>query len=134
MAWVQYDINPVDKSGRVGDCAVRAVSVALGISWERAYTKLALNGFLMGDMPNSDRVWSSVLRQEGFVREMIPNTCPECYTVQQFCADHPKGTFVLKSDGHVATVIDGNLLDSWNSESKVPIYYWTKGADKNAKL
>ena len=109
MAWVQYDINPVDKSGRVGDCAVRAVSVALGISWERAYTKLALNGFLMGDMPNSDRVWSSVLRQEGFVREMIPNTCPECYTVQQFCADHPKGTFVLKSDGHVATVIDGNL-------------------------
>ena len=134
MAWVQYDINPVDKSGRVGDCAVRAVSVALGISWERAYTKLALNGFLMGDMPNSDRVWSSVLRQEGFVREMIPNTCPECYTVQQFCADHPKGTFVLKSDGHVATVIDGNLLDSWNSESKVPIYYWTKGAEKNAKL
>ena len=80
----------------------------------------------MGDMPNSDIVWGSVLRGEGFVREVLSNTCPDCYTVKEFCKDHPEGIFVIKSENHVATVVNGNLFDSWNSEMKVPIYYWMK--------
>ena len=127
MSWMHYDPNPVQPDGRVGDCAVRAVSKALNITWEEAYAKLSLNGYLMGDLPNSDIVWGSVLRAEGFVREVVPNTCPDCYTVEEFCVDHPSGTFVIKSDGHVAIVVDGVLYDSWNSEKKIPIYYWTKG-------
>lgn len=126
MAWVQYDPNPVQTNGRVGDCAVRAVSKALDLTWEEAYSKLALNGYLMGDMPNSDIVWGSVLRGDGFIREVLSNTCPDCYTVKEFCKDHPDGIFVIKSENHVATVVNGNLFDSWNSEMKVPIYYWMK--------
>lgn len=120
-----YNPNPVRNDGGVGDCAVRAIAKALDISWEKAYTKLSLNGFLMGDIPNSDLVWGSVLREEGFVREIVPNTCPECYTVADFCEDHPEGIYVIKSENHVATVVDGVLYDSWNSEMKIPIYYWT---------
>ena len=120
-----YNPNPVRNDGAVGDCAVRAIAKALDISWEKVYTKLSLNGFLMGDIPNSDLVWGSVLREEGFVREIVPNTCPECYTVADFCEDHPDGIYVIKSENHVATVVDGVLYDSWNSEMKIPIYYWT---------
>ena len=127
MAWVQYDPNPVQTNSGVGDCSVRAVAKALDLTWEEAYSKLALNGYLMGDMPNSDIVWGSVLRGEGFVREVLSNTCPDCYTVKEFCKDHPEGIFVIKSENHVATVVNGNLFDSWNSEMKVPIYYWMKG-------
>ena len=121
-----YNPNPVRPEGRAGDCAVRAVAKALDISWEESYAKLTMNGFLMGDMPSSDLVWGSVLREHGFKRELIPNTCPNCYTVADFCADNPEGTFAVKSDGHVATVIDGVLYDSWNSEMKTPIYVWRK--------
>lgn len=120
-----YNPNPVRNDGGVGDCAVRAIAKALDISWEKAYTKLSLNGFLMGDIPNSDLVWGSVLREEGFVREIVPNTCPDCYTVMEFCDDHPEGIYVVKSENHVATVVNGILYDSWNSEMKTPIYYWT---------
>lgn len=120
-----YNPNPVRNDGGVGDCAVRAIAKALDISWEKAYVKLSLNGFLMGDIPNSDLVWGSVLREEGFVREIVPNTCPECYTVAEFCNDYPEGIYVIKSENHVATVVDGVLYDSWNSEMKIPIYYWT---------
>ena len=120
-----YNPNPVRNDGGVGDCAVRAIAKALDISWEKAYTKLSLNGFLMGDIPNSDLVWGSVLREEGFVREIVPNTCPECYTLTDFSEDHPNGIYVIKSENHVATVVDGVLYDSWNSEMKIPIYYWT---------
>ena len=131
MYWEKYNPNPVRLNGEVGDCAVRAIAKALGISWEEAYTKLSFNGYLMGDMPNSDLVWGSVLRSEGFIREVVPNTCPECYTVKNFCEDHPKGVFVVKSENHVATIVDGRLYDSWDSEMKIPIYYWTRKEQSN---
>ena len=121
--WQQYNPNPAGRN--VGDCAVRAIAKALNISWEQAYTKLCVNGFLMGNLPNADIVWGAVLREAGFNRSVIPNTCPECFTVEDFCKEHSEGTFVVKSQDHVATVVDGILYDSWDSSRNVPIYYWT---------
>lgn len=110
----------------VGDCAVRAVSLALRTSWEDAFAMLATNAFLMGDMPSSDSVWGAALRERGFRREAIKNTCPDCYTVADFAEDHPHGTYVLKIDQHVTTVIDGDIYDSWNTSDEIPQYYWTR--------
>ena len=120
--WIEYNPNPTGR--KVGDCAVRAIAKALSIDWETAYNLIASNGFAMGDMPSSDSVWGSVLRQNGFYRKSIPNYCPDCYTVREFCRDNPKGVFVLGFGGHVATVIDGNLYDSWNSLNEIPVYVW----------
>ena len=128
MGWISYNPNPVKADA--GDCAVRAIAKALDISWEKAYTKLSMAGYLMCDMPNADWVWGSVLRKEGFSREILPNTCPDCYTVADFCHDNPRGVFVVKSEGHVATVVNGTLFDSWNSEQKVPIYFWRKEGEQ----
>ena len=122
--WIEYLNNPTGR--RVGDCAVRAVSVALGIDWETAYALIAANGYRMGDMPSSDSVWGAVLRQNGFYKKTIPDTCPDCYTAADFCRDNPQGVFVLGFGGHVATVIDGNLFDSWDSSNEVPVYVWYK--------
>ena len=128
--YVFFNPNPVHPEGGIGDCAVRAVAKALDISWEESYAKLSMNGFLMGDTISSDTVWGSVLRQAGFKREVVPNTCPDCYTVADFCEDYSNGTYVVKSNNHVATVVDGILYDSWNSENKVPIYYWHKEGEE----
>lgn len=120
--WVKFNPNPTGRF--VGDCAVRAVAAALGVDWEDAYTLISDAGFAMGDMPSSDSVWGAVLRQHGFYRSAIPNSCPDCYTARDFAADHPRGVFVLGFGGHVATVIDGDLYDSWDSSNEVPVYYW----------
>lgn len=120
--WVKYNPNPVSRT--VGDCAVRAVSAALGVDWEEAYNLIADAGYAMGDMPSSDSVWGAVLRQHGFYRKAIPNSCPNCYTADDFAKDHPRGVYVLGFGGHVATVIDGDLYDSWDSSNEVPVYYW----------
>lgn len=120
--YIRYNPNPTGRN--VGDCAVRAVSKALGIDWETAYLNIARNGFMMGDMPSSDSVWGAVLRQNGFYRKTVPNTCPDCYTADDFCRDNPEGIFVLGFGGHVATVIDGDLYDSWNSSNEIPVYVW----------
>ena len=122
MAYVEYNPNPIAR--KVGDCAVRAIAKALGMGWEAAYIALAMNGLAMGDMPSSDSVWGATLRQNGFYRESLPNSCPDCYTARDFCEDHPQGVYVLGFGGHVATVVDGNLYDSWDSSMEVPQFYW----------
>ena len=120
--WIKYNPNPTGRS--VGDCAVRAVAKALDTDWETAYTMISQNGYAMGDMPSSDSVWGAVLRQNGFYRMSIPNNCPDCYTAADFCRDNPIGTFVLGFGGHVATVVDGDLFDNWDSSMEVPVYVW----------
>lgn len=123
--YIEWNNNPVGK--RVGDCSVRAISKALDVDWETAYAMIASNGFAMGDMPSSNSVWGAVLRQNGFKKQAIPNSCPDCFTFADFARDNPRGTFVLGTGTHVATVVDGDLYDSWDSSDEIPIYVWYKG-------
>lgn len=108
----------------VGDCAIRAVAKALDTDWEHAYTMICDAGYDMCDMPSSNAVWGAVLRKNGFYRKNIPNTCPDCYTAEMFCEDHPHGVYVLGFGSHVCTAIDGDVFDSWNSTQECPQYYW----------
>lgn len=72
--YIEFQNNPCGR--RVGDCAVRALSKALDTTWESAYLMLALNGLQMCDMPSSDSVLGSVLRQNGFEKESTADIVP----------------------------------------------------------
>lgn len=120
----KYNPNPLGKN--VGDCTVRAIAKALNVDWGAAYMLLTAKGYEMADMPSADAVWGAVLRSDGYRKYVLPDTCPDCYTAADFARDYPRDTYVLGFGGHVATMIDGTLYDSWNSLSEVPIYYWSK--------
>lgn len=124
MAYIEYNPNPVGR--RVGDCSVRAVAKALGMGWEASYIALAINGIQMGDVISSNSVWGSLLRMHGFYRKSVPDTCPDCYTIEDFAEDHPDGTFVVGTGGHVVTIVDGDWYDSWDSGSEIAQYYWCR--------
>lgn len=124
MTFVEYNPNPLARI--VDDCAVRAITKALDIDWETAYLLLSANGFVMGTMPSEKSVVSATLRQHGFYRHAIPNSCPDCYTAADFAEDHPRGVYVLGFGGHVATVKDGVIYDAWNSSNEIPQYVWSK--------
>ena len=125
--WVKYNPNPAGRN--VMDCSVRAVSKALNVDWETAYCMLCKAGYQMCDMPSGNGVWGAVLRQHGFYRHSLPNTCPDCYTADDFCEDNSQGIFVLGFGEHTATVVDGILYDSWDSSKEIPQYYWSMKAD-----
>ena len=120
--WVQENANPL--KNHVGDCVVRAISKATGKSWDRTFTEICVVAYDLKDMPDANRVWGEYLRQCGYKRVTIPNECPNCYTIERFCADHPQGNFVVAVEGHVVCVIDGNHIDTWDSSQEVPIFYW----------
>ena len=122
MMWIKYNANPV--ANRVEDCAIRAVAVALRISWDEAFDLIADMAKAMGAVMHLNAAFGAVLRQHGFRRHIIPNTCPDCYTVKDFCRDHPEGTYVVGCDSHVVAVIEGNWIDTFNSGAEIAIYYW----------
>ena len=122
--WKYFLNNPAGRN--VGDCSVRALSAALDVDWEDAFAMLANNAFQMADMPSSNGVIASVLRQHGFRRSIIPNNCPDCYSLEQFAEDHPKGIFVVGTGNHVVAVKDGLIWDSWDSSKEIPQYFWYK--------
>lgn len=121
--WIPYNPNPHGK--RVGDCVVRAIAKLTSKTWEQVYAGIVVEGFLYGDMPSSNSIWGSYLKRLGYKRDVIPNTCPECYTVKDFCEDHPVGSYLLALSGHVVAVENGNYFDTWDSGDETPIYYWT---------
>lgn len=117
-------LNPNPKNARVGDCVIRALSIATRKSWEDIYTALAVYGFMLCDMPSSNAVWGAYLKDQGYERNVVTDTCPDCYTVRDFCRDNPNGIFILGTGTHAVAVVNGNYCDTWDSGDEVPIYYW----------
>lgn len=120
--YIEYNPNSVGLI--TDDCAVRALSKALDVTWDMAYMMLALNGMKMGFLMNYNAVIASVLRSHGFRRATIPNTCPDCFTIKDFAELNPTGVFVLGTGSHVVTVDGGDVYDAWNSLSEIPVYVW----------
>ena len=80
----------------------------------------------MKELPSQNNVWGAYLRNIGYTRHIIPDTCPDCYTVRNFSKDHPQGRYILGTGSHVVAVIDGNYYDTWDSGDEIPIYYFEK--------
>lgn len=123
--WIEHNENP--RARRTVDCTVRAISKATGKGWEDTFMGICVRAFRTSDMPSANHVWGAYLREHGWERHIIPNECPDCYTVKDFCREYPHGSYILALDGHVVCVVDGDYYDTWDSGDEIPLYYWKKG-------
>ena len=124
MAYKYFNPNPSQLS--VGDCVIRAISKVTGKDWQTTYLKLVVQGYVMSDLPTANRVWGAYLKSIGYKQRLLPDTCPSCYTVENFCQDHPIGVYILGTGEHVIATIDGDYYDTWDSGNEVPIYYFER--------
>ena len=122
--YVEFNPNPCKRS--TGDCVVRAIAKILGMTWKQTYVELTEQGLKDCDIISSNEVWGNFLKNNGFTRYLIPDTCPNCYTVNDFCKDHPYGEYVLATGNHVVAVVDGSYYDAWDSGREVPIFYFKR--------
>ena len=140
MSFVYFNANPKNK--RTSDCVIRALSKFLNLSWLDAYMDICVYGGLNSDMPNVNSIWSKYLESKGYTRHKVYDSCPNCYTLMDFCYDHPYGKYFVSLDvgyadiystadsgmidgNHVVCVIDGNYYDTWDCGKEVVIFYWS---------
>lgn len=120
--WIRCNPNPLGK--QTGDCVVRAIAIATDQSWRETYRGLSRAGEIHADLPNSNAVWGSYLRERGAKQFLLPETCPGCITVRAFCDRYPEGVYVIGTGSHAVAVIDGDWYDAWDSGNETPTYFW----------
>ena len=130
MGYVRYNANPYQN--RTIDCVIRAISVLTGESWDDIFIDLSVQAFFMKDVMSANRVWESYLEQRGYEEHILPYTCPDCYTVIDFCEDFPEGRYMLATGSHVIAVIDGDYYDTWDSGDEPILYSWEKRRVRDA--
>ena len=86
--FIYYNANEYGHD--IEDCTIRAISVAEGISWDRAYQKLSDYARERGLM------LSSVESIEEYLDEHYPKICEVAdMTVGEFAEINPEGTFLV---------------------------------------
>ena len=134
MSYIRYNANPGKLE--VGDCVVRAISTALEMDWYEVHDDLCDLSRDMYDMPSSNRVWKTYLKQMGLEEYLIDTECPNCLTVKKFCEKHSEGRYILSTcdfssanrlivaGTHVISVIQGDYYDIFDSGTDVPLSYF----------
>lgn len=120
--WIFANPNPANKI--VPDCVIRAIAIALNMTWLEVYDDICELGRREFDMPSSDAIWGLYLYRIGFKPFLLPKSCPRCVTISEFARIFNKGTYIIGTGSHAVAVIDGNYYDTWNSGNEVPSFFW----------
>lgn len=128
--FVYYQPNKLDIKDKVGDCQVRALSKALGLTWAEAFDitipicrELQTYTFFDCDLNKTKNAMSRL----GFDYTGISNKKGSRRpTVDRFAKDHPQGTYIVSVARHVVAIVDGKYYDTWDSGEKCLYGYYTK--------
>lgn len=117
-----YQPNDKDIRDNYGDCTIRALSKAKGVSWLEAFDMMipicrdeqTSNIF---DVPPKKR--ENLLNRLGFEYNGISNKKgAKRPTVDEFARTHPSGTYIATVSHHVVAIVDGTYYDTWDCGSR----------------
>lgn len=106
------------------DCVSRAITLATGEDYTEVGRKLYLIGELL-DMEklNVNCYQFLISKVYGFPEVKFHKGM----TVGEFAEQHPQGIYLIRMEGHITTLIDGDLWDLWNASDKIPTNIWFCG-------
>ena len=103
--YVYYNRN--DDQVKRNDCVTRAISLASSLPYKTIRRKLRYTARLL------DCEKLCVSCYEFLIREVLGGVQKNCegMTVNDFADLHPYGTYLLRMDGHICTLMDFTLYD-----------------------
>lgn len=114
-----YNRNP--RNDRVGDCVCRAISTATGLNYQAVDNLLQL----VADAYGCDKLCICCyhnLLEKILCYERI--TCNNYETVEYVAKCYPRDTLLVRIDGHLTSIVKGNILDIWDCSKEYVDCYW----------
>lgn len=124
MKYYEYTNPHPEKSEEVGDCVIRALSIATGKDWLTIYDELATIG-RQQLAPMTDM--KTVTAYMDKIGEKIPAIANHKRVTAKMLAmqhHHSKSDYVIRTAHHLATVKDGKLRDTWDSSDRAGYIIW----------
>lgn len=120
--WIFANPNPSKK--QVPDCVIRAICIALNKPWLEVSDELYSIARREYSVTCDDNIWGRYLYSLGFEPFLLPFSCPECVTINEFTKYYPVGRYIIGTGKHAVAIIDGNYYDSWDSGNEIPTFFW----------
>lgn len=119
-----YNCNP--KGLETGDCSVRCLATALGITWDEAVDMTCKVAHETGLAPFDREMVALILERNGFVPMKIKLENGKRPTMRTLLPKYQGHIIVGKIAHHIMCAKDGKVRDIWNSSER-PLYkYWVK--------
>lgn len=114
-----YQPNKLDLKDKVGDCQIRALSKALGLTWVETFDKvmpICREQQVMDIFSCDLQKTKEAMARIGFEYVGISNKKgSKRPTVDRFAKEHTEGTYIAVVAHHVVAVVDGAYYDTWDS-------------------
>ena len=119
MGFKFLNLNPLGK--REEDCVCRAISLATEKDYEDVQEQLYLISKLFRCESLCVCCYKHLL---DYVYNLDRIESFHGYTIHEFIELNPKGTYIIRVDGHLTCAIDGILYDTWDSRDCIVDIVW----------
>lgn len=112
--------NRTPDKGRKEDCVVRAISTATNREYEDIQKKLWLTSKLYECEERNVCCYRTLIEN---VFDGMPVEC-RGMTVGEFSKEYPQGIYLVRTNGHITTVIDGDIYDTFDCSPEIVTNAW----------
>lgn len=119
MKYIRYTANPKNETN---DCIIRSIANATQTSWGDVMREMCDIAIDLYNMPNAYEVAKVYMERRNYPEEYTRSS--EELSVVEFCAQHPTGNYVVLTEVHAISVINGDVYDLQNSLYDRVVSYW----------
>lgn len=120
--FIKFNDNPCGKT--TGDCVIRAISIVENKPWRQIYLALCVEGYAECSFGDDNKTWEGYLKSIGYRRFNLPET--KGYSLSDFANAHKEGKYIVGTGSHAVAVVNGDIIDAWDSSGEIPLYYYSK--------
>ena len=119
--FIYHNVNPDGQ--KASDCVTRAISLGSGYSYPAVRRKLHHSAKLFDCEKLNVDCYSHLLE------DVLKFPQVETYgmSVGEFADAHPYGIYLVRMDGHISTIWNGNVVDIWDCRPSYITNAWRVG-------
>lgn len=118
--FIYYNVNP--KGERIGDCVVRAISLALNIDYNIIEKEL-INISLLYNCDMLNKCCYNILLEDKYKLKRYKARSTK---VKDLLQKFPDKTLIIRIDEHLTCAINGVVYDIWNPLEEYVDMFWIK--------